>query len=375
MALVKRRMSNLNLNLNQDKEEKESKPTDKFLQATEAKCSKDLKQLQFMHWMFTIENQLPTKRGCIKHIKRVSKTDKCHQNRKRPQFITSYYAPDKTLLIWILGTQNTWDWTNLLNVCHKKIKLNHPSKHSIKVHNGVYNAINNLMFYAPLFADIHIHFSDPNQPIEKVVFGGHSQGGAIAQLMFMLLRGQVECEFVEYFKEEMELTGIELNIDCVYTVGSVHVVSHNNYGYVDNIFGSSIINIINPIDPIPMMFAGNKYEPKTPLKPSKKLSFSRVCLNKYGNAMMKNFPKIASFGPIGKFIVFVDNELRVLHRKDDKHNLFNDHLVHGAHNYTLTQKKWTDLPTLIKLQKHHIMTTYIDNLDRILKLHINKLIE
>ena len=174
MALVKRRMSNLNLNLNQDKEEK-SKPTDKFLQAKKSKCSKNLKQLQFMHWMFGVESREPEKIGCIKHIKRVSKTDKCHQNRKRPQWITSYYAKDGTLLIWILGTRNNWDWANLLNVCHKKIKLTSPSSHTIKVHHGVYNAINTLMFYAPLFADIHIHFSDPNQKINKIVFGGHSQ--------------------------------------------------------------------------------------------------------------------------------------------------------------------------------------------------------
>lgn len=84
----------------------------------------------------------------------------------------------------------------------------------------------------------------------------------------------------------------------------------------------------------------------------------------------------ASFGPIGKFIVFVDNELRVLHRKGDAKTkqLFNEHLVHGAYNYTLTMKKWTALPILMSLHKHHIMGTYHDNLDRILKFHINKLV-
>ena len=95
-------------------------------------------------------------------------------------------------------------------------------------------------------------------------------------------------EFVDYFKEEMEKTGIELNIDSVYTLGSVHVVSHNCHSYVDNIFGSKIINVINPIDPIPRMFSGNKNEPTAPLKPSKRLGFTRVCMNKYGKSLMDN---------------------------------------------------------------------------------------
>ena len=98
----------------------------------------------------------------------------------------------------------------------------------------------------------------------------------------------VYTEFVDYFKEEMEKTGIELNIDSVYTLGSVHVVSHNSHSYVDNIFGSRIINVINPIDPIPRMFSGNKKEPKAPLKPSKRMGVTRVCMNKYGKSLMDN---------------------------------------------------------------------------------------
>lgn len=89
----------------------------------------------------------------------------------------------------------------------------------------------------------------------------------------------------------MEKIGIEMNVDCVYTLGSVHVVSHNCHGWVDNIFGSKIINVINPIDPIPRMFSGNKNEPKKPIKPSrKKMSFSltKIAINKYGKAMLDN---------------------------------------------------------------------------------------
>jgi len=90
--------------------------------------------------------------------------------------------------------------------------------------------VNNILFYAPLFADIHIHFSDPNQPIDRVVFGGHSQGGGMAQLMFLLWHGQVECAFVDYFRDKMSDfdSAVEFTVHSVYTLGSICVVSHRS---------------------------------------------------------------------------------------------------------------------------------------------------
>ena len=175
----------------------------------------------------------------------------------------------------------------------------------------------------------------------------------------------------------MITTNVELDkISEVFTLGSVSVVSHNSSIYVDNIFGTSITNIIDINDPIPRMYGGNKREPQKPLKASKKIGFSRVAINKYGKALMENFTKIASFGPIGQFIIFVNNELRVLHRKDDEHGLFNDHLVHGAHNYSLKilKKDITDIPTLLKLEKHHRYHRYKTQLGPIFKNYINNLL-
>eukprot|EP00483_Globobulimina_turgida_P008136 UN08152 len=194
----KRRFSKSSIYLkpNQDNELKSS-ATDKFLLANDPKCVENKGELKLMHWIFSQQQEQPPKTCSITHIKRISKSEKAHNFRKRPQWISSYYPEDKTLLIWIYGTHNDWDWLNLLNVCRKEIYLRKPDLHPIKVHAGIYNVINNPLFYAPLFADIHIHFSDTkNQPIDKVIFGGHSQGGGIAQLMYMLLRGNVDCDFV-----------------------------------------------------------------------------------------------------------------------------------------------------------------------------------
>ena len=187
-------MSNLNLNLNNDRDEEKLPATDsKFLVANAPQCVNNLERMELMHWILEQQGHEPTNLNCIKHIKRVTGDKKSKLRRKRPQWLTSYYAKDKTLLIWIIGTQNQWDWTNLMNVCHKPINLKRPTNHTIKVHHGVYNAINNVLFYAPLFADLHIHFTDPNQPINKIIFSGHSQGGAIATLMFLLWKGRVQC--------------------------------------------------------------------------------------------------------------------------------------------------------------------------------------
>lgn len=127
-----------------------------------------------MHWIFSQYSQLPPT-GSIANIHRVSKSDKAHKTRICPQWISTYNEEEHALFIWIAGTRNHWDWNNLLNVRHKEIELQSPEMETIWVHQGVYNAINNVLFYAPLFADVHIHFSDPQQRIDRIIFGGHSQ--------------------------------------------------------------------------------------------------------------------------------------------------------------------------------------------------------
>ena len=168
MALFKRSLSSFNLR----KAKEESKTnTDKFSDINIAECSTNVSELNLMHWIFNqehAESELNSKT----HIKRISRSD----SRERPNWITSYYEKEKTLLIWILGTENSWDWTNLLNVCHKEVTLQYPTRRNISVHKGVYKALNNICFYAPLFADVYMHFNDTdNQSIERVIVGGHSQ--------------------------------------------------------------------------------------------------------------------------------------------------------------------------------------------------------
>mmetsp|Transcript_21354 Transcript_21354/g.34185 ORF Transcript_21354/g.34185 Transcript_21354/m.34185 type:complete len:379 (+) Transcript_21354:867-2003(+) len=371
MAFLKRRLSNLNLNLNESKEKEQEKASEKFLVDTKnPTCAQNVEELKLMHWIFSQAHSEPESTDCIKLIKRISTSQEAQSARKRAQWVTSYNEQHKALLVWIMGTQNEYDWKNLLNVCHQQVQLQKPSPHRINVHDGVYNAVNNVLFYAPLFADIHIHFSDPSQQIERIILGGHSQGGAIAQLMYMLWRGQVECEFVDYFKEQMASTDFQIEFDHVYTLGPVLVVSHSSMLYVDSIFGTEITNVINAHDPIPQMYAGNNRAPPQPLKASKKLGTARMAINKYGQAMMDNFHRIASFGPIGKWIVFIDTELRVLCRKQNE-DLFHQHLVHGACTFAQSKAKFSDIPTLLKLQKHHLYVTYKANLDRILHHHVN----
>eukprot|EP00485_Elphidium_margaritaceum_P004836 CAMPEP_0202687044 /NCGR_PEP_ID=MMETSP1385-20130828/2753_1 /ASSEMBLY_ACC=CAM_ASM_000861 /TAXON_ID=933848 /ORGANISM="Elphidium margaritaceum" /LENGTH=357 /DNA_ID=CAMNT_0049341757 /DNA_START=48 /DNA_END=1121 /DNA_ORIENTATION=+ len=327
-----------------------------------------------MHWIFCQRLNEPEQPHCIKHIKRVSRNDTDHAIRKRPQWITSYHEKDETLLVWICGTANEWDWRNLLNICHKEIKLSKPTS-TIKVHNGVYNAINNELFYTALFADIHIHFQDEQQPIKRVYFGGHSQGGAIAQLMYMLWSGHVDCDFVNYFKEQTERAGIVFDIEKVYTLGAVSVVSHKSMVYTDHLFGARILNLININDPIPRMYGGNQCEPKTPLKKSNKRGIATVCINQYGKSILDNFHKIASFGPIGRFIILAENELHVVHRTQDHSGVFHEHLVNGAHNYfhSIAKKTKRDVFTLMRLQRHHLYTSYKENLERVFGEYMKKL--
>jgi len=370
MKLLKRRIQNLDLNPKKEDLEEKAKPTDKFLEAKTPQCVLHKKQLQLMQWIYS-RWSTPTDLCNLTHIRRKSLSDKAQKSRICPQWATSYNEEERALSVWIVGTQNDWDWKNLLNVCHHPVHLQSPEEQTIWVHRGVYNAINNMLFYAPLFADIHIHFSDPNQPIDRVIFGGHSQGAGIALLMFILWHGQVRCAFTDYFRTKMSDLDSAVAFDphSVYTLGAVSVVAHRSAEWVDRVFGGSILNVIHPIDPIPRMYGGNKNEPDCPLKVTQKLGFSRMCINKYGQALMDRFPEIASFGPIGRYIVSVYDEFRVLRRDDDELGLFREHLVDGAHSFTKT-KAWCDLPTLIEVQKCHLYGNYIENLERIFSRYI-----
>merc|ERR1719203_164049 len=128
--------------------------------------------MKLMHWIYTREHAEP-EQGCMKkdHHVHISRA----KTRNRPNWVSSYHKNDKLLNIWVMGTRNKWDWTNLLNVCHKEIILQYPTRRNIFVHKGVYDAINSISFYAPLFADIYTHFHDAaDQPIDRLIFSGHS---------------------------------------------------------------------------------------------------------------------------------------------------------------------------------------------------------
>merc|ERR1719474_434811 len=129
----------------------------------------------------------------------------------------------------------------------------------------------------------------------------------MAQLMFLLWHGQVECAFVDYFRDKMSDfdSAVEFTVHSVYTLGSICVVSHRSAEWVDHIFGRSIVNLIHRGNPIPRMFSGNKMSPKQPLKVTRKVGFGRMLINQYGQAMMSGFYGVASFGPIGRYIVCV----------------------------------------------------------------------
>jgi len=120
------------------------------------------------------------------------------------------------------------------------------------------------------------------------------------------------------------------------------------------------------------MFSGNKMSPKQPLKVTRKVGFGRMLINQYGQAMMSGFYGVASFGPIGRYIVCVGDEFRVLRRCDDEGGLFRDHLVDGADTFTAS-KAWWDLPTLMEVNKWHLYGTYLENVDRIFSRYLAEL--
>ena len=178
----------------------------------------------------------------------------------------------------------------------------------------------------------------------------------------------MDCEFVNYFKEKSVGTKVSLNIDRVYTLGSVHCISHDSMCCVDELFGDAVVNVIDPNDPIPRMLAGNRAIPTRPIKTNKRLikrfGLTRVCINEYAQCLLDNHAKVASFGPIGTFLIFIGDELRTLSRYDDGLGVFDEHLVHGAKNYTADHPKWCTTQSLYALYKYHTYDCY--------KLHVSE---
>lgn len=180
-------------------------------------------------------------------------------------------------------------------------------------------------------------------------------------------------------------TRIDFNVDSVYTLGTVSVIAHQSMDYVQRTFGGSILNLIHPLDPIPMMFGGHQEAPKAAIKVTKKIGITRMALHKYAQALIDAYHRVASFGPIGKYICCFDDELRVLHRNgsgsgsesgsigsnhsdESKHDaLYHQHLVVGASTHVdSVSGNFSDLPVLIAIDKYHCYLAYKQLLDSIL---------
>merc|ERR1719242_1077439 len=123
---MKRSLSGFSLR--QEKEESKIK-NDKFADLNIAKCTTNASELKLMHWIFNQEHA-----ECERNSKTLIRRISMSNSRERPNWLTSYYKEDKSLLIWVLGTINAWDWMNLLNICHKEVTLRYPSRQTISVH-------------------------------------------------------------------------------------------------------------------------------------------------------------------------------------------------------------------------------------------------
>ena len=134
-------------------------------------------------------------------IPRVSYTKKDTQERRRPQYIITFYPPLHSIIIYLMGmdiNSKEFDLTNTNNVVPKEIILTKHENKQIYVHGGIYNAVNTKLFYQgsrskdiksflldleTMIENVHKYhyelFTSDNlwqSPIKSLYFTGHSQG-------------------------------------------------------------------------------------------------------------------------------------------------------------------------------------------------------
>ena len=334
-------------------------------------------------------------------IPRMVHTKEAQQKRMRPQYILTYYAPLKSIILFIAGTfsdSKKYDFTNLINVVPKEIILRHKKneQETVNVHGGVYNAANTAKFYHLLFEDLQklinnvheIHFKGLTvddlwtKAIDKIYITGQSQGGAIATLLYVLWQGNVDCPFVNYFKSQFNGYGGDkhhlkrlLDKSSVFTYGAFGIFGHEDNGsnQIDDKYHDKIINIINAKDPVPMANNGDQPKPKEPFKQNEDtwIDIAKILSgNPMTQAVMDEFDEKAYYGPVGTYIVMIQ---KGIFKKDvyfkefeddenDNNDLFEQHLIFGAE--TLDRLPLTQWSYCIRFHLDHRMVRYQTNVHK-----------
>ena len=307
-------------------------------------------------------------------IPRLTHTKQANVDRMRPQYIITYYAPLKSIIVYFIGTirfSKAYDWANIINVVPKEIKLRrrgHRFRAKIEVHGGVYNAVNTELFYKgsrkhrihsfvydlqKMINNVHKYHMGPisadnafKTPIERIYFTVHSQGGAIATLLTVLWQSRVDCEFFRYFwgRASPELKRIMDNAKVI-TFGAPGIFGHDRNGrnVIDYIYHHKIWNVINAQDPIPMSFNGKQPKPTSILQENddSPIDVVQFVMHKQAQAFIDEFDDKAYYGPVGKYMVIMEQtKWWFWGTKDVFFKEFNariggwlwdKHLVNGAH--------------------------------------------
>ena len=322
-------------------------------------------------------------------IPRLVHTTQEQINRKKPQYIITYYAPLQSIVVFFVGTfmkSKKFDWTNAINVVPEEIELRNNNNHKIKVHGGVYTAVNTKEFYEQFLPDLQLiidnihktHFSGLTAddifktPIKAIYFTGQSQGGSIATMLSILWQTGAACDFVDYFEDNMEeKRHIEQLMDKaqVITFGAFGIFGHGANGaeYIDNLCHDEILNLINAKDPVPMMYNGDLPAPKQGYRENDDtwIDLAEMSTHEMAQGVMDEFDEKAYYGPVGKYVVIVEKSgwfgrgKKIYFKTLDentKNGLYDKHLVNGAK--TLSRLMFGQLRILMNFKSEHMMPQY-----------------
>eukprot|EP01084_Bolivina_argentea_P182892 315667_1 len=271
---------------------------------------------------------------------------KCQNERVKPQWIVSYDPDEEACMVYIVGTEKDsliFDWKNGVNIVPKGLTLTAAANTpSIEIHGGTYDAIDTPLFYKGsqsgtvmngLFDDIKIIMT--NKKVTKLIFVGHSQGGAIATAMLIIWKGGHVCPFRTYFASKSAFKGQNKAITfgalmdgaTVATFGTFGIIGHSHMNTVDGLYHESIINFIIGLDPVPMIYNGQQTKPTAPF-PNKEWGITATAVNSLAQGMLNNYDTEAYYAPVGTYYcLWVDNLL--IRSLVQSTPLFTSHLVNG----------------------------------------------
>ncbi len=313
-------------------------------------------------------------------------TDECQAQRMKPQWLVSYYEPLKACIVWIYGTDpdsRKFDWQNGVNVVPKTVEITDGSKkHNIQILTGTYKAVNTPAFYEGIPAKDGFSFPRPGlieqinacvtkNDVSRITLSGHSQGGSIATVIALLWKGKVVSPFTTYIKDEIGKEKVDNSVATmmdnaqVFTFGSFTMVGHDALGaeIANTLFGKDITNVINALDPIPMIYSGTKE--KGPDKPFPKstwfVTWAATGWNTRAQGLVDNYAATAYCGPVGHYIVLMKDKgkhvvFRSLNPVANK-KLFQLKLTNGANTFKSEVKDTFlgSLKSLWAILKHHTL--------------------